>query len=554
MYEEREGLIQPGESMQELKGKSVFGGIAIGRISVYNKDESTVKRVKIEDTAAEVKRFEEAKETAKEQLQALYEKALVEVGEVNAMIFDVHQMMLDDLDYVEAITHMIENQEINAEYAVATTGDNFSNMFAAMDDDYMKARAADVKDISNRVVKILQGKKDSVLDGDEPVILLADDLAPSETVQLDKSKVLAFVTKHGSTNSHTAILARTMNIPALIGVKFEENVDGKFAIVDGYNGSVYVEPTDEVVKEYVSKKQEAEEKKRLLQELKGKENITLDGKKIKLYANIGGVADVASALQNDAEGIGLFRSEFLYLESDTFPTEEEQFQAYKTVAENMAGKKVIIRTLDIGADKQVDYFNLDKEDNPAMGYRAIRICLTQPEIFKTQLRAIFRASYYGNIGVMYPMIISVAEVQKIHAIVDEVKAELDAQGLPYGDVEQGIMIETPAAVMMSAELAKEVDFFSIGTNDLTQYTLAIDRQNPKLDDFYDSHHPAILRMIQMVIDNGHKEDCWVGICGELGADTTLTERFLKMGIDELSVSPSMIFPVRDKIRSTDTTK
>lgn len=554
MYEEREGLIQPGESMQELKGKSVFGGIAIGRISVYNKDESTVKRVKIEDTAAEVKRFEEAKETAKEQLQALYEKALVEVGEVNAMIFDVHQMMLDDLDYVEAITHMIENQEINAEYAVAATGDNFSNMFAAMDDDYMKARAADVKDISNRVVKILQGKKDSVLDGDEPVILLADDLAPSETVQLDKSKVLAFVTRHGSTNSHTAILARTMNIPALIGVKFEENVDGRFAIVDGYNGSVYVEPTDDVVKEYESKKQEAEEKKRLLQELKGKENITLDGKKIKLYANIGGVADVASALQNDAEGIGLFRSEFLYLESNTFPTEEEQFQAYKTVAENMAGKKVIIRTLDIGADKQVDYFNLDKEDNPAMGYRAIRICLTQPEIFKTQLRAIVRASYYGNIGVMYPMIISVAEVQRIHAIVDEVKAELDAQGLPYGDVEQGIMIETPAAVMMSAELAKEVDFFSIGTNDLTQYTLAIDRQNPKLDDFYDSHHPAILRMIQMVIDNGHKEDCWVGICGELGADTTLTETFLKMGIDELSVSPSMIFPVRDKIRSTDTTK
>ncbi len=540
--------------MQELKGKSVFGGIAIGRISVYNKDESTVKRVKIEDTAAEVKRFEEAKETAKEQLQALYEKALVEVGEVNAMIFDVHQMMLDDLDYVEAITHMIENQGINAEYAVAATGDNFSNMFAAMDDDYMKARAADVKDISNRVVKILQGKKDSVLDGDEPVILLADDLAPSETVQLDKSKVLAFVTRHGSTNSHTAILARTMNIPALIGVRFEEAVDGKFAIVDGYNGSVYVEPTDDVVKEYESKKQEAEEKKRLLQELKGKENITLDGKKIKLYANIGGVTDVASALQNDAEGIGLFRSEFLYLESDTFPTEEEQFQAYKTVAENMAGKKVIIRTLDIGADKQVDYFNLDKEDNPAMGYRAIRICLTQPEIFKTQLRAIFRASYYGNIGIMYPMIISVSEVQRIHAIVDEVKAELDAQGLPYGDVEQGIMIETPAAVMMSAELAKEVDFFSIGTNDLTQYTLAIDRQNPKLDDFYDSHHPAILRMIQMVIDNGHKENCWVGICGELGADTTLTETFLKMGIDELSVSPSMIFPVRDKVRSTDTTK
>ena len=540
--------------MKVLEGKSVFSGIAIGKISILQKVDTSVKRVHVEDPEEEVKRVEAAREQAVAQLQKLYDKAHQEVGESGAAIFEVHQMMLDDDDYLDSIHNIIRTESVNAEYAVATTGDNFSSMFAQMDDDYMKARAADVKDISNRVVKILQGKKDSVLDGDEPVILLADDLAPSETVQLDKSKVLAFVTRHGSTNSHTAILARTMNIPALIGVKFEENVDGKFAIVDGYNGSVYVEPTDDVVKEYESKKQEAEEKKRLLQELKGKENITLDGKKIKLYANIGGVADVASALQNDAEGIGLFRSEFLYLESNTFPTEEEQFQAYKTVAENMAGKKVIIRTLDIGADKQVDYFNLDKEDNPAMGYRAIRICLTQPEIFKTQLRAIFRASYYGNIGVMYPMIISVAEVQKIHAIVDEVKAELDAQGLPYGDVEQGIMIETPAAVMMSAELAKEVDFFSIGTNDLTQYTLAIDRQNPKLDDFYDSHHPAILRMIQMVIDNGHKEGCWVGICGELGADTTLTETFLKMGIDELSVSPSMIFPVRDKIRSTDTTK
>ena len=537
-----------------IQGKSVYSGVAIGRLAIYQKSENQVKREKITDTAKEIKRFEDARETAKQQLAGLYEKALKEVGEVNAAIFEVHQMMLEDLDYVESITNMIEGQQVNAEYAVASTGDTFSEMFAAMDDDYMRERSADVRDVSNRVVSILQGNGGNGLDADEPVILLADDLAPSETVQLDKSKVLAFVTRHGSTNSHTAILARTMNIPALIGVKFEENVDGKFAIVDGYNGNVYVEPTDDVVKEYESKKQEAEEKKRLLQELKGKENITLDGKKIKLYANIGGVADVASALQNDAEGIGLFRSEFLYLESNTFPTEEEQFQAYKTVAENMAGKKVIIRTLDIGADKQVDYFNLDKEDNPAMGYRAIRICLTQPEIFKTQLRAIFRASYYGNIGVMYPMIISVAEVQKIHAIVDEVKAELDAQGLPYGDVEQGIMIETPAAVMMSAELAKEVDFFSIGTNDLTQYTLAIDRQNPKLDDFYDSHHPAILRMIQMVIDNGHKEGCWVGICGELGADTTLTETFLKMGIDELSVSPSMIFPVRDKIRSTDTTK
>ena len=548
MYEEREGLIQPGESMQELKGKSVFGGIAIGRISVYNKDESTVKRVKIEDTAAEVKRFEEAKETAKEQLQALYEKALVEVGEVNAMIFDVHQMMLDDLDYVEAITHMIENQGINAEYAVATTGDNFSNMFAAMDDDYMKARAADVKDISNRVVKILQGKKDSVLDGDEPVILLADDLAPSETVQLDKSKVLAFVTRHGSTNSHTAILARTMNIPALIGVKFEENVDGKFAIVDGYNGSVYVEPTDDVVKEYESKKQEAEEKKRLLQELKGKENITLDGKKIKLYANIGGVADVASALQNDAEGIGLFRSEFLYLESNTFPTEEEQFQAYKQAVQTMAGKKVIIRTLDIGADKQVEYFNLGKEENPALGYRAIRICLKQPEIFKAQLRALFRAAVYGNLSVMYPMITSTEEVEKIYAIVAEVEEELKAQEVQYKIPEQGIMIETPAAVMISDRLAEMVDFFSIGTNDLTQYTLAIDRQNEQLDDFYNPHHEAVLRMIRMVVENAHKCGKWAGICGELGADLTLTEQFVRMGVDELSVAPSMILKLRKIVR------
>ena len=540
--------------MEKYIGKSVYKGTAIGPVSVLRKKDSLVKRIHIDNTEEELKRLDAAKERTMTQLGQLYEKALQEVGEVNAAIFEVHQMMLEDDDYQDAIHSMIQNEEVNAEYAVAVTGDNFAEMFANMDDEYMQARSADVRDISNRLVRNLSGEEQIDWSTMEPSIIVADDLTPSETVQMDKSKILAFVTVHGSTNSHTAILARMMNIPALIGVKFEENVDGKFAIVDGYNGSVYVEPTDDVVKEYESKKQEAEEKKRLLQELKGKENITLDGKKIKLYANIGGVADVASALQNDAEGIGLFRSEFLYLESNTFPTEEEQFQAYKTVAENMAGKKVIIRTLDIGADKQVDYFNLDKEDNPAMGYRAIRICLTQPEIFKTQLRAIFRASYYGNIGVMYPMIISVAEVQKIHAIVDEVKAELDAQGLPYGDVEQGIMIETPAAVMMSAELAKEVDFFSIGTNDLTQYTLAIDRQNPKLDDFYDSHHPAILRMIQMVIDNGHKEGCWVGICGELGADTTLTETFLKMGIDELSVSPSMIFPVRDKIRSTDTTK
>ena len=533
-----------------LDGKSVFGGIAIGKIALFEKGDDPVKRKTIEDTNEEIKRFENAKEKAKEELKALYEKALLEVGEANAMIFDVHQMMLDDLDYVEAITHMIENQGINAEYAVATTGDNFSNMFAAMDDDYMKARAADVKDISNRVVKILQGKKDSVLDGDEPVILLADDLAPSETVQLDKSKVLAFVTRHGSTNSHTAILARTMNIPALIGVKFEENVDGKFAIVDGYNGNVYVEPTDDVVKEYERKKQEAEEKKRLLQELKGKENITLDGKKIKLYANIGGVADVASALQNDAEGIGLFRSEFLYLESNTFPTEEEQFNIYRTVAESMAGKPVIIRTLDIGADKQCDYFGLDKEDNPALGLRAIRICLTRPEIFKTQLRALYRASAYGNISIMYPMIISEQEVDKIKVIENEVKAELTEQGIEFGNPKSGIMIETPAAVIMSRQLAKKVDFFSIGTNDLTQYTLAIDRQNTKLDDFYDAHHPAILAMIRMVVENAHAEGIWAGICGELGADTTLTEEFLKMGVDELSVSAGKVLAVRKVIRET----
>lgn len=540
--------------MEVLNGKSVFNGIAIGKISIYDKGDGQVKREKVTDTAAEVQRFVAAKEKAKEQLKALYDKALKEVGEVNAMIFDVHQMMLDDLDYVEAITHMIENQSVNAEYAVASTGDNFSDMFASMDDDYMKARAADVKDISNRVVAVLQGRDDSGIAGDEPVIVVADDLAPSETVQLDKSKVLAFVTRHGSTNSHTAILARTMNIPALIGVDYSDDMDGVMAIVDGYNGIFYVSPDDNVISEYSSKQQADADKKRLLQELKGKENITLDGKRINLYANIGSVSDVAAVLQNDAGGIGLFRSEFLYLGTDTFPTEEEQFNAYKTVAENMAGKKVIIRTLDIGADKQVDYFNLDKEDNPAMGYRAIRICLTQPDIFKTQLRAIFRASYYGNISIMYPMIISVDEVRRIKTIVDEVKDELKEQGLPYGDVEQGIMIETPAAVMISDLLAKEVDFFSIGTNDLTQYTLAIDRQNPKLDDIYDSHHEAVLRMIKMVVDNGHREGCWVGICGELGADVTLTETFLKMGLDELSVSPTFVLKVREKIRSADTTR
>lgn len=536
----------------ELHGKSVFGGIAMGRLSVYHKTDNAVKRTKITDIEAEKKRFEDAKEEAKRQLGVFYEKAVREVGEVNAAIFEMHQMMLDDLDYVESITNMIETQQVNAEFAVASTGDNFAQMFAAMDDDYMRERAADVKDISNRVISILQGNSDAGLGGDEPFILLADDLAPSETVQLDKSKVLAFVTRHGSTNSHTAILARTMNIPALIGVDFpEDGVDGQYGIVDGFDAKFFVEPDEDTKTKYQKLKEENEQKKRLLQELKGKENITKDGTKINLYANIGGVSDVANALANDAGGIGLFRSEFLYLESEDYPTEEAQFAAYKTVAENMAGKKVIIRTLDIGADKQVDYFGLEKEENPAMGYRAIRICLDRTEIFKTQLRAIYRASYYGTIAIMFPMIISVNEVKKIKEIIAEVKAGLDADGIPYKDVELGIMIETPAAVMISDLLAKEVDFFSIGTNDLTQYTLAIDRQNPKLDNIYDSHHEAVLRMLKMVVDNGHKEGCWVGICGELGADETLTETFLRMGFDELSVSPSMILRIRDKIRNTD---
>lgn len=534
-----------------LEGKSVFGGIAIGRLSVYHKKDNQVKRLKVADAEAEVSRFNTAKEQAKAQLASFYEKALREVGEVNAMIFEVHQMMLDDLDYVESITNMIRTQEVNAEFAVATTGDNFSQMFAAMEDEYMRERAADVKDISNRVISILQGAGSSEMTGDEPAILLADDLAPSETVQLDKSKVLSFVTRHGSTNSHTAILARTMNIPALIGVDFAEDVDGKMGIVDGYEGKFFVDPDEETLLKYQERKKEDEHKKHLLQELKGKENVTLDGKKINLYANIGGVADVANALTNDAGGIGLFRSEFLYLETEDYPTEEAQFSAYKTVAENMAGKKVIIRTLDIGADKQVDYFGLEKEENPAMGYRAIRICLDRTEIFKTQLRAIYRASYYGTIAIMFPMIISVSEVRRIKEIIAQVKAELEENDIPYKDVEIGIMIETPAAVMISDLLAKEVDFFSIGTNDLTQYTLAIDRQNPKLDHIYDSHHEAILRMLRLVVENGHKEGCWVGICGELGADTTLTEEFLRMGFDELSVSPSMILKVREKIRNTD---
>lgn len=537
--------------MYVLEGKSVYDGIAIGKISIFAKGDRQVKRETVEDTAAELNRFTKAKEKAKEQLKALYDKALQEVGEVNAMIFDVHQMMLDDLDYIEPITNIIENQKVNAEYAVAEAGDNLSEVFASMDDAYMRERAADIKDISNRVIRILQGKEMGEIDNEEPVILVAEDLAPSETVQLDKEKVLSFVTKLGSTNSHTAILARTMNIPALIGVSYEDNMDGKFAIVDGYEGRMYVEPDTDVLERYQRRQEEEIKKKQLLLELHGKEDVTRDGKKINLYANIGSVSDVASVLKNDAGGIGLFRSEFLYLESDTYPTEEEQFKAYRTVAETMAGKKVIIRTLDIGADKQVDYFDLDKEDNPAMGYRAIRICLDRTDIFKTQLRALYRASFYGTISIMFPMIISVDEVKRIKEITEEVKSELREQGVPYGEVELGVMIETPAAVMISDKLAKEVDFFSIGTNDLTQYTLAIDRQNPKLDTIYDSHHEGILRMLQMVVDNGHKEGCWVGICGELGADTTLTETFLRMGFDELSVTPSMVLKVREAIRGID---
>lgn len=535
----------------KLEGKSVFSGIAIGKCKIFGKKDQVVKRSKVTDTDLEIKRFIQAKEQAKSQLEALYEKALKEVGEANAAIFEVHQMMLDDLDYVESITNMISSQGINAEYAVATTGDNFAEMFAAMDDDYMRERAADVKDISNRVIHILQGGSEQAGLGDQPVIILADDLAPSETVQLDKSKVLSFVTRHGSTNSHTAILARTMNIPALIGVDYPEDAEGHMAVVDGRNGVFLLDPTEKELTKYEALRQEEVEKARLLQELKGKENVTKTGRKIALYANIGGVGDVASVLANDAGGIGLFRSEFLYLETEDYPSEEQQFKAYRTVAENMAGKKVIIRTLDIGADKQIDYFGLEHEENPAMGYRAIRICLDRKEIFKTQLRAIYRASYYGNISIMFPMIISVDEVKAAKEMCATVQEELKSEGIPYGKVELGIMIETPAAVMISDLLAKEVDFFSVGTNDLTQYTLAIDRQNPKLDNIYDAHHPAILRMLQMIIDNGHKEGCWVGICGELGADVTLTDTFIKMGIDELSVSPSMILKVREQIRNSD---
>ena len=544
-----------GHRMQVYSGKSVFGGIAIGKISVYRKNEQQLKRVRTEDTKGELARYEAAKAAAIEQLQELYQKALKEVGEANAAIFEIHQMMLDDGDYNESVENIIETQKINAEYAVAVTGDNFAQMFRAMDDDYMRERAADVKDVSERVLSILNGGQKGKVVTDEPVIIVADDLAPSETVQLEKDMVLSFVTVHGSVNSHTAILARTMAIPALIGTEelpLDDTVDGKLAVVDGLNGKIYVEPDAQTLEEMKKRRQAELEKKELLQLLKGKDNVTLDGKKIMLYANIGNIKDLATVIQNDAGGIGLFRSEFIYLEKDRYPTEEEQFSIYKTAVETMAGKRVIIRTLDIGADKQCEYFKMDKEENPALGYRAIRICLTRPEIFKTQLRALFRASAYGNLAIMYPMITSLWEVKRIKEIVEEVKAELTAEQLEFGKPQQGIMIETPAAVMMSEELAKEVDFFSIGTNDLTQYTLAIDRQNPKLDKFYDAHHPAVLSMIRMTVENAHKAGIWAGICGELGADTSLTKEFLAMGVDELSVSPGSILPIRKIILETDT--
>ena len=538
--------------MKVLEGKSVFSGIAIGKISIFQKADTSVKRIHVEDVEAEVSRVDEAKATALAQLQKLYDKAVQEVGESGAAIFEVHQMMMEDGDYLDSISNIIRTEGVNAEYAVATTGDNFASMFASMDDDYMRARAADVKDISDRLVRVLSGHGDGDMEASEPSIIVAEDLAPSETVQMDKSKVLAFVTRKGSSNSHTAILARTMNIPALINIEYDDSVNGKMAIVDGKNGTLILEPDEETLKKYQELKEEELRQRTMLRELKGKPTETKSGRKIHLYANIGSTADVASVLANDAEGIGLFRSEFIYLEKDNYPTEEEQFQIYKTVAQNMAGKKVIIRTLDIGADKQIDYFNMAHEENPAMGYRAIRICLDRPEVFKTQLRALFRAAMFGNISIMYPMIISVKEVLQIKEIVAEVKKELTEQGIPFkDDVEQGVMIETPAAVMISDLLAKEVDFFSIGTNDLTQYTLAIDRQNAKLDNIYDSHHEAVLRMIKMVVDNAHKEGIWAGICGELGADTTLTERFVEMGLDELSVSPTFVLPVRKIVRDMD---
>lgn len=537
-----------------IKGKSVFGGISIGKIMFYKRNDKVIKREHVDNVLVEVERFHNAKNNAIGQLKELYYKALADVGEANAAIFEIHQMMLEDLDYIESIENIIQTQSVNAEYAVATTADNFAQMFSSMDDAYMQGRAADVKDVSERVLNILTGSGDTSMKTDEPVIIAADDLVPSETVQLDKDKVLGFATMYGSASSHTAILARTMNIPAVIGLgdELDQSFDGKEAIIDGFTGMIYIEPDESTLIEMREKRQKDIEQKRLLEELKGKENITKSGQKVQVYANIGNVSDVGLVLKNDAGGIGLFRSEFIYLKNEDFPTEEAQFQVYKQVAEFMAGKRVIIRTLDIGADKQVDYFNLPKEENPALGYRAIRICLMQQDIFKTQLRALYRASVFGQIAIMFPMIISVGEVKQIKDIIKTVKAELDAEGIPYNhNIEIGIMIETPAAVMMSRELAKEVDFFSVGTNDLTQYTLAIDRQNPKLEPFLDTHHPAVLRMIQMAAENAHAEGKWIGICGELGADTELTEHFLAMGVDELSVSPALVLPLRKKIRECE---
>lgn len=541
--------------MQIYNGKSVFGGIAIGKISVYQKKEQQVKRVKIDDPEQEMARYEKAKAEGIKQLQGLYDKALREVGEANAAIFEVHQMMMEDDGYNESVENIIRSQGVNAEYAVATTGDNYAQMFSAMDDDYMRERAADVRDISERLLTILNGEETGAVDADEPKIIVAEDLAPSETVQLDKDKVLSFVTVKGSLNSHTAILARTMAIPALVNtsVSLESEMDGRLGIVDGANGTFYVDPDEETLAEMKKRQEEDLSRKQLLLTLKGKENVTLDGQKVMLYANIGNIKDLATVIQNDAGGIGLFRSEFIYLEKEDFPTEEEQFQIYRQVAQTMAGKRVIIRTLDIGADKQCDYFHMEHEENPALGCRAIRICLTRPEIFKTQLRALFRASAFGKIAIMYPMITSVQEVRKIKKIVEEVKAELTSQGVEFGNPEQGIMIETPAAAIISDDLAKEVDFFSIGTNDLSQYTMAIDRQNPQLDLFFDPHHPAVLRMISLVVENAHKAGIWAGICGELGADQSLTKEFLAMGVDELSVSPGSILPLRKIILETNVT-
>ena len=541
--------------MQIYNGKSVFGGIAIGKISVYQKKEQQVKRVKIDDPEQEMARYEKAKAEGIKQLQGLYDKALREVGEANAAIFEVHQMMMEDDGYNESVENIIRSQGVNAEYAVATTGDNYAQMFSAMDDDYMRERAADVRDISERLLTILNGEETGAVDADEPKIIVAEDLAPSETVQLDKDKVLSFVTVKGSLNSHTAILARTMAIPALVNtsVSLESEMDGRLGIVDGADGTFYVDPDEETLAEMKKRQEEDLSRKQLLLTLKGKENVTLDGQKVMLYANIGNIKDLATVIQNDAGGIGLFRSEFIYLEKEDFPTEEEQFQIYRQVAQTMAGKRVIIRTLDIGADKQCDYFHMEHEENPALGCRAIRICLTRPEIFKTQLRALFRASAFGKIAIMYPMITSVQEVRKIKEIVEEVKAELTSQGVEFGNPEQGIMIETPAAAIISDDLAKEVDFFSIGTNDLSQYTMAIDRQNPQLDLFFDPHHRAVLRMISLVMENAHKAGIWAGICGELGADQSLTKEFLAMGVDELSVSPGSILPLRKIILETNVT-